>query len=294
MCRLLTFLIILGLLSGCFEADAPAATQAPLPENTSTPELSSELSPELSPDIPSPAETDRQIVLVADPWCPHNCAVDAPQEGYMVDIAREALAMAGYTLKYRNISWARALRMARQGKVHGVVGAFKTDAPDFVFPEVAQGRASIGLYTRLGNDWRYAGIASLKNQTLLAINGYSYTAELDSYINNNRENRERIWILSGPAPLERALSLLEKQRGDLFAEDDYVMDWAIRNNPEIDRPRRAGQVDETLSYVAFSPALSNSDELARLLSEGTRTLVENGRMNAILKSYGLSAMPATP
>jgi polar amino acid transport system substrate-binding protein len=293
MCRLLTVLIILGL-SGCFEGETPAATQTGLPENISTPEIAPEIVPELALELPMPAGEDRHIIVVADPWCPHNCAVDAPQEGYMVDIAREALAMSGYTLKYHNISWARALRMARQGKVHGVVGAFRTDAPDFVFPEVAQGRASIGLYTRPDSNWRYDGIASLDTQTLLAINGYSYTAELDAYIDDNRENRERIWILSGPAPLERALSLLEQQRGDLFAEDDYVMAWAIRNNPEIDRPRRAGQVGETLSYVAFSPALDNSAELARVLSDGTRKLIKNGRMAAILNSYGLSAMVETP
>jgi polar amino acid transport system substrate-binding protein len=287
MRRFLTVLIILGFFSGCFEAETPTATQTVLPENTSTPELP-------SPDIPMPAGEDRQIVLVADPWCPHNCAVTAPEEGYMVDIAREALAMDGYTLKYRNVSWARALRMTRQGRVHGVVGAFRTDAPDFVFPEVAQGRASIGLYTHPDSDWRYDGIPSLGTQTLLAINGYSYTAELDAYIDDNQHNRERVWILSGPAPLERALNLLERQRGDLFAEDDYVMDWAIRNNPGVDRPRRAGQVGETLSYVAFSPALDNSAELARVLSDGTRKLIKNGRMAAILNSYGLSAMVETP
>lgn len=209
----------------------------------------------------------------------------------MVDIAREALAAEGYTLQYRNFSWARALKMTREGDFDAVVGAFRTDAPDFIFPEVPQGRASISLFTHPDNNWTYGGMASLEDQTLLAINSYSYTEELDNYINSNRDNRKKIWILSGPAPLNRALILLERNRTDVFAEDDYVMAWAIRNEPRITPPRKAGQIGETLSYMAFSPALEDSPELARILSEETRKLVENGRVNAILASYGLTALP---
>lgn len=240
------------------------------------------------------AEAEKRILLVADPWCPHNCKAGDAQEGYMVEIAREAMAEAGYTLDYRNYSWARALRMTRQGDFHAVVGALRTDAPDFIFPDVAQGRASIALFTHPDNDWAYNGIDSLKNQTLLAINGYSYTAELDKYIEKNRENRERIWILSGADPMQRALSLLEQDRTDIFAEDDYVVSWAVRNDPELDRPRRAGLIKEAQSYIAFSPALDSSTELARLLSEGTQKLIENGRVDAIMESYGLTELPETP
>jgi polar amino acid transport system substrate-binding protein len=251
-----------------------------------------------SEDIPAAdaqnTTSDQRIVVVADPWCPHNCKTGAAQEGYMVDIAREALAEAGYTLEYRNFSWARALRMTRQGQFHAVVGAYKTDAPDFVFPEVAQGRASISLFTHPDNDWIYDGIGSLNDQTLLTINGYSYESKLDNYIERNEENRQKIWILSGPEPFSRALGLLSKKRTDVFAADDYVMAWAIRNNPDLNRPRKAGRVGETLSYVAFSPAIENSPELARILSEGTQKLIDSGRVNTILESYGLTGLPETP
>lgn len=286
MSRLAIFLITAWLLWGCSEADPPSSTLAALPE-------SSAIEDDTDATLQR-AESDKRIVVVADPWCPHNCKAGATQEGYMVDIAREALAEAGYTLEYQNLTWIRALRMTRRGQFHAVVGAFRTDAPDFVFPDVAQGRASISLFTHPDNDWTYKGITSLEGQTLLTINGYSYTAELDDYIDRNRDNRQRIWILSGPALLKRALSLLEKDRADVFAEDDYVMAWAIRNDPDIDQPRRAGQVGETLSYLAFSPAIENSPELARILSEGTQKLIENGRMDAILKSYGLTGLMETP
>ncbi|MDI9244167.1 transporter substrate-binding domain-containing protein [Marinobacter sp. CHS3-4] len=237
---------------------------------------------------------DKRVVLVADPWCPHNCKAGAAKEGYMIDIAREVFESAGYTLEYRNFSWARALRMTRKGAFNGVVGAFRSDAPDFIFPDISQGRAAIALFTHPDNDWTYDGLPSLQNQRLLAINGYSYTAELDNYIEQNLENRERIWILSGGSPLKRALKLLDRDRTDVFAEDEYVMNWAIKNEPDMLSPRHAGRISDTQSYVAFSPALDNSVELAQLLSEGTQKLIDSGRMEAILNTYGLTELPETP
>jgi len=282
MSRLATFLIIAWLLWGCSEAETPTALPPVLPEAS--------VSADAYVAGDHSTDSDSRIIVAADPWCPHNCIAGAAQEGYMVDIAREALAASGYTLDYRNLSWARALRMTRQGQFHAVVGAFRTDAPDFVFPEVAQGRASISLFTHPDNKWVYNGIASLEDQTLLTINGYSYTAELDSYIAKNQDNPDRIAILSGPRPFNRSLGLLARQRTDVFVADDYVMAWSIRNDPGLKRPRRAGQVGETLSYVAFSPALKNSTDLARILSEGTQKLIDNGRVNAILESYGLPSV----
>ena len=286
MSRLAFLLITVSILSGCSETDAPAAVPSALPDAVSSEDQHSANTLRSDPG--------KRLIVAADPWCPHNCKAGSAREGYMVEIAREALAEAGYTLDYRNISWARALKMTREGEFHAVIGAFRTDAPDFIFPEIPQGLASVSLYTHPDNDWTYRGIVSLKDQTLLAINGYSYTAELDDYIDRNRNNRERIWILSGPAPLKRALSLLEQDRTDVFVEDDYVMAWVTLNDPDIEHPRNAGQVGKTLSYLAFSPANENSAELAGILSEGTQRLMENGRMKAILDTYGINDLPGQP
>lgn len=286
MFRLATLLIIPWLLWGCSETERPAPVPSVKPE--------SGLGVDASFESLQQTMADKRIIVVADPWCPHNCKAGDAQEGYMVDIAREVLEERGYTLEYRNFSWARSLRMTRRGEFHAVVGAFKTDAPDFVFPEVAQGRASISLFTYPDNDWSFDGIPSLEDQTLLIINGYSYTSLLDDYIERNKEDPERIWILSGPAPFNRAVTLLSKHRSDVFAADDYVMAWAIRNDPELNRPRTAGKFGETLSYVAFSPAIENSHELARILSEGTQKLIDSGRVNAILENYGLTGFSETP
>ena len=213
----------------------------------------------------------------------------------MVDIAREVLGEAGYTVEYVNVSWARALQLTREGQLDAVVGAFTTDAPDFVFPDTPQGRSAIALFTHPDNRWVYDGPASLHNQKLLVINGYSYSNELDRYIEEHHANPDRIWVIAGPSPLERAIYLLDQHRTDIFAEDIYVMAWWERNNKEaIPAPRQAGVIAEIEAFVAFSPAREDARELAELLANGTRRLLASGRIQQILDQYGLSLWTETP
>lgn len=214
----------------------------------------------------------------------------------MVDIAREILEEAGYSMEYINLSWARALQMTREGQLDAVVGAFTTDAPDFVFPDAPQGRSAIALFTHPENSWTYNGLESLRDQKLLVINGYSYTRELDQYIDEHQSDRNRIWVISGPSPLARSIYLLDQDRTDIFAEDVYVMAWWTRNHQKqsVAPPRNAGVVSESDVFVAFSPSRDDAQELAELLSEGTRQRIADGRFQQILDDYGLSLWTESP
>ena len=167
--------------------------------------------------------------------------------------------------------------------------AFATDAPDFVFPDLPQGRSSIAVFTHPDNTWRYDGIDSLHDQQLLVINGYSYTPELDRYIDQYQANQNKIWVISGPSPLDRAIELLEQDRTDLYVEDEYVMAWWARSAGDTaNRPRGAGRIGEINAFVAFSPTRKDSQGLAALLSQGTRQRINDGRAQQILNNYGLT------
>ncbi|MBY6103863.1 substrate-binding periplasmic protein [Marinobacter nauticus] len=237
---------------------------------------------------PAPTPDQHRIILAADPWCPHNCRAGAPKEGYMVDIAREIFAEAGFDLEYRNYGWARSLSLARENRIDGVIGALKGDAPDFVFPERSMGTARIGLYTHPESQWQYKGLGSLNGKTLLVINGYSYSPELDRYIADYADDPERVWVISGAAPLGRALRLLAQERTDTFAEDQAVMSWFLQEQAGYTTPRLAGVAHQAPVYIAFAAENPRAEELARLLDMGLARLTETGRLNAIKASYGLS------
>jgi polar amino acid transport system substrate-binding protein len=241
-----------------------------------------------APAAPAPTEPRHRVVIAADPWCPHNCKAGSEHEGYMIDIAREAFGLAGIDVEYVNMSWARALQQARDGYIDAVVGALPGDAPDFVFPDAATGYSTIALYTHPDNNWQYAGIDSLSQSKLLAINGYAYSPELDSYIEKYQDDPERVWVLSGPAPLSRAIELLHQQRSDVFPEDRYVMQWQLEQENNTESLRMAAVIHESPIYVAFSPVGRDSAQLAALMSEGARALQSSGRVEEILTRYGLS------
>ncbi|MDX1558057.1 MAG: transporter substrate-binding domain-containing protein [Marinobacter sp.] len=244
--------------------------------------------PKTVPPAPSPSEPRRSVVIGADPWCPHNCEAGSDHEGYMIDIAREAFGLAGIDVEYVNMSWARALQQARDGYIDAVVGAFPGDAPDFVFPEAATGYSTIALYTHPDNDWQYSGIDSISQLTLLAINGYAYSPELDGYIERYQDDPERVWVLSGPAPLSRAIELLHQERSDVFPEDRHVMQWQLEQEGNTESLRMAAVIHESPIYVAFSPVGRDSAQFAALLSEGAKTLQKSGRISEILARYGVS------
>ncbi len=276
MAKTLVFTVAL-LLAACSQSEDPPAL---VPETVATVK-------EPAPEAPG-TQPRQSVVIAADPWCPHNCTAGEDQEGYMIDIAREAFAMAGLDVEYVNMSWARALQQVRDGYIDAVVGALPGDAADFVFPEAALGHSRIALYTHPDNNWQYSGIESLSGFTLLAINGYAYSPELDAYIASHYDDPERVWILSGPAPLSRAIELLHQRRSDAFPEDRYVMDWQLEQDGTSGSLRMVTVIHESPLYIAFSPVGKDSDQLAAALSEGTLAMQGTGRVAEIMARYGLS------
>lgn len=280
MARILVVCVAL-LLVACSPGEDP-----PVPVMEASAESATQA--DQAPPAATPPRSRRTVTIAADPWCPHNCLAGDDHEGYMIDITREALAQSDIDVEYVNMSWARALQLAREGHMDAVVGALPGDAPDFVFPDAAIGHTTIALYTHPDSDWQFSGIDSLNGVTLLAINGYAYSPELDAYIAEHQNNPDRVWILSGPAPLGRAVELLHKRRSDVFPEDRYVMAWEMAQGADVQDLRLASILHESPLYVAFSPALDQSRDLADRLSEGARRLMDSGRIDQILARYGLS------
>lgn len=269
--------LLLGLLlSACTTEEPPAAPPDPAAETVS---LGAQ---------PARLPMHLKVVLAADPWCPHNCEAGGASDGYMIDIAREAFADYGIAVEYQNMSWARALQQARVGRIDGVVGAFIGDAPDFIFPEEASGYSRTYLFTHPDSNWTYTGLASLSDQSLVALNGYSYSPELDPYIEQHQDDAGRVWILSGPSPLDRAIKLVLEGRADVLPEDLDVMNWTLSREFGETRLRPVGPIHASPIYIAFSPANERSADYARILSEGIRKLRASGRLEQLLSRYGVS------
>ena len=149
-----------------------------------------------------------EITLVADPWPPFNCEVGNKQEGYIVDVARKVLEAAGHDVTYKNVPWKRAIEGTRSGKYNGAIGASKTDAKGFVFPDEELARNLLAFYVRKESRWKFEGPASIEDVSIGVAAGYDYRRWLNDYIQTHSGNDHRVQIVAGAYPLKQNLKKL--------------------------------------------------------------------------------------
>lgn len=228
------------------------------------------------------------ITIVADQWPPFNAEPNSEAEGYMVDIARAVFEARGMTVEYKNVPWKRAIAGTQEGTYTGAIGASKTDAEGFVFPDEELARNTLAFYVKKGNPWRFHGLDSIKEITLGTIGGYDYRQWLNEYIEANQDNSDKVQILLGDAPLPRNLEKLLAGRIDVVVDNEPAIRSAAKQIGVLDQIEPAGYGEEpSYCYIAFSPALPESPQYAQMLSDGIAELRANGTLQAILDKYGL-------
>lgn len=232
----------------------------------------------------APAAAD-VIELRADHWCPYNCEPDSERPGYMIELAREALAPFGHEVRYETLNWLRSIDKARRGEVQGIVGAIPEEAPDFVFGPPL-GPLADGIVTREGEEIDPGAEGAFKGLRIGAIRGYEYYGPLANYIEAHEDDRARVQFTHGDDALAKNLRKLAAGRLDVVVEDLNV----IRHGVAADRLKglsvRSLDVPEP-GYVAFSPANPKSERYAREMTEGLSRLRESGRLIEIMDAYGL-------
>lgn len=230
------------------------------------------------------------IRLRADAWCPYNCDPGSDRPGYMIEIARAAFAAAGHTVDYRTLNWGRTIAEARAGRVDGVVGAGRTDVPDFVLPGLPLGRFVAGFAVRRGTTFAYEGPKSFEGRVLGAIVGYTYDPEIDAYLQAHLHDRARVEFTAGEGALRQNLLKLVNGRLDLVVEDVNVIRMTLRDAGLEDAVVVAGNLpreERDNLYIAFSPASPRAADHAALLTRGVAAMRADGRLAAILARYGL-------
>jgi polar amino acid transport system substrate-binding protein len=234
---------------------------------------------------------NKTIAIGADPWCPYICDIDSKHQGIMVDIAREALALSGYTLNYQVINWARAKLLVTSGKLDGIIGMShsKETEPLYYFSNAPLGQTQTCFYRRKNDDWEYQSPDSLENKIFGWINNYRYLHEpLDLWINNHKHSAQ-IVTLSGVKVHSRLVKLMSLNRIDIFAEDKNVIAFELKKlglEKEIVIAGCLESVDE--DHLAFSLKSKYKEEWAKALEYGVDKLHQSGKIDEILSFYGLT------
>ncbi len=228
------------------------------------------------------------ISIRADPWLPYNGLGNKPPSGYMIDLADKIARSNGHSIDYANMPWDDALGAVRKGEYDCVVGAAHDDADDFMFPDASWGKSQNGFYTMAESSWRYTGMESLESIRLAVIDGYSYSDELDAYIEAHR-NDGKVVVISGiRRATMSAVSQLVAKKADAFVEDANVMQQTLNTMEMSKRVLNRGTLDAlTDVYIACTPSKPLGKVLAKQFSDGLVKLRASGELQKILDGYGL-------
>ncbi len=232
-------------------------------------------------------------MIVADSWCPYNCDPEAENPGFIVEIAQKAFEKHDINVEYSILPWTRAIEETRAGKHTAIIGAYRNDAPDFIFPKIHQGVSKNRFFVKKGNTWRYQDMASLEKISVGAIIGYSYTDFMDAYIDKYKDDIARVQLISGDKALDINIKKLLLGRVGTVIENVDVMALHLKQINKVDEVEPAGEIlrDHHELYVAFSPKNPNAQRYATILSDETKAMHASGELKQIMSKYGLDAFP---
>ncbi len=243
----------------------------------------------LSPSIIR-AETIRFATI---DYCPFTCdpAKEEGREGVMTDVLREAFERAGHTLEITMLPYVRAVKSVQDGEYDGIVVVGKDYAPDLVYPDRPTVVQRVAFVVNAGSPWRYEGVESLFHVIVGIVKGYHYVDPgLVTYLEEEQNNEARVNVLHGNNTTKRAFLMLLSGRIDTFLEGEYTVMYELKNSELREKVMIAGYTTKAFEdYSGFSPHNPNADQYAQLLSDTIIELKQSGKLDDILRNYGITA-----
>ncbi|KAF1066362.1 MAG: hypothetical protein GAK45_01945 [Pseudomonas citronellolis] len=225
------------------------------------------------------------LQLAGTDWCPYLCPDNAQYPGYLLEALAEVLPEAPH---FQAMPWSRALQMARDGQIDGVIGAYAEESDGLLIGHEPIGWVSMHFYTRADSHWRYTGPASLEHLRVGLVQGYSYGPKLDAWRDAHLGDHQRVQILSGEQVLQRNLQKLLRGRIDVLLEDHRMVAYQLRQRGLRLQVRDAGQLPQRRPmYVALSPQAKDAGERLRTLDANLKRLREQDGWLPLARRYGL-------
>lgn len=230
-------------------------------------------------------------LLVADEWCPYNCAQNDARQGYVIDLLRGIFAQAGLPATYQVTPWTRAIRMVEQGKADLLVGTTPEITPDLLI-SLPIGENRTCFFAARGSTWHFRQIADLHEQRLGVIQDYvSYDAggEFDRYVASSPEKQGKVLRATGAQALQNNFRMLMAGRLDVVVENCNVGAYRLQRLGLSQEIQPAGQLDSFNGTVniGLNPAAPNAQRWLKLINQGLAEKRRSGELERLLQSYGL-------
>ena len=228
-----------------------------------------------------PAKSDT-ITIAADTWPPF---VDEnhSEGGLSIQIIREALGRSGFEVEVIMVPWARALAGVQDGEYDIVYGAWYTDnrAETLAFSEPYINN-EIRFIQRVGGNFDFTGLESLRGKTVATIRGYNYG---DDFMGVD------FFVRDPSNDLIVNIRKLVDERVDLAIEDELVARSTISTgNPAL--LEQLEFIDPPWSseglHVASGLANPRHEEIIEAFNTGLKAMREDGTFDAIIEENNLN------
>jgi ABC-type amino acid transport substrate-binding protein len=224
----------------------------------------------------------RQVVLATTAWEPY-IGPNLPGQGYVAEVAREALARSGHSLRLVFLPWARAVHMAQHCQVDGYLPEYESLdlRQTFLFSAPFPG-GPVGFFKRRDRPaviWR--DLDGLKPYRIGVVRGYVNAPEFDArtdlrkqYVNNDETN----------------LRMLLAGRIDLMLADEhvgYALARKISRETAADIEFLLPPLEDKDLFVCFPAHLPESCKLQEAFNHGLEELRRDGTLDRLRARHGL-------
>jgi polar amino acid transport system substrate-binding protein len=224
----------------------------------------------------------KRLLLVNDAYPPFVMPAGEPAgEGIDVDLLREALAPAGYTLELRLLPWRRALAMLEQGEADlTTTVSLSADRDAYLAYSIGyRRRVPYHFYALAGRGLRVDSMADLSGFRLGLAAGFRYPPVIEAAVAGNIDRARDLANLAG---------LLAAGRVDLICGNGLPLAWAIRQQGLSDRVQRMRYeyLSRSSTYMGMAKRRHAEDgPLIKALDAGLARLLKRGRVAALERHY---------
>ncbi len=223
----------------------------------------------LSP-LTAKADTYR---LVTAPFKPFTDPTH-PKGGFLVEVARQALALRGHEMEVDYRPWARAMKAASTGRYDGLLSAFYNDERGKVFyfsaPLNTTKMMFVGLKKRVYPKKSYTSLSELTTYRIAVGRKWAYSEEFE-------KSTDLIKTIVNDEP--SGIRMLYNERVGLFAVNNDQFYATIANMPQYN-------VED--SFMLHPPISTNDQHIAapREIEGSLKFLSEFNTGLAALKASG--------
>lgn len=236
--------------------------------------------------LPSVRASEKHVEIACTSWQPY-CGEELPYGGIFSEIVTEAYARKGYSVRYKDMPWARVLKSLKNGElIDAAACTYYTEERNqtYLFSAPVMQSGGLVFYKRKEMDlaiWKT--LDDLREYRIGVHQGTAYTPEFDQ-----AEFLDKEGVSNGDLNFKKLLL----NRIDLTPVDPAFAHYYIqRNLPEqkddfaiLSPPLNTGQP----VYLMFSRAIPDVQIKIQALNEGLKEIREDGTLNEILKKHGLS------